>query len=414
MSILIGLRFNGDVILTTDSRVVDNAQKSIASDAQTKIFEVAPGVFYGWSGCGRFALPQARIARTISEVMRPQSLRAFADALDEASHPLMEELIKDLRERRDQSPIYEAQLAGREPFHAYVLATKGAAGPGFIAREFLLVNGQITHKETDSFQVPLEQVFLMYTTRGELVAPLALRTGAWIGGAIKGVERLVSRLRQMEPLVGGPCQMVCISKFGARWIHRPSSASVEALPAPDGVSLVGAVASGVTIAASQISAGILAVGVEYAGQINAGQVNAGTFEGLALTLNLNGVTTSIANQYNPSARTGYVGFKCTNNTAPNPYTAIGDGDFGVVAFDGNQTFAVLNPALVGIGLVGSSGNSITSGFTPTAGYVGGTQVLTGRQAGPGAPSGWADSKAQAWANTLYYALCAATGHGLIE
>jgi hypothetical protein len=45
--------------------------------------------------------------------------------------------------------------------------------------------------------------------------------------------------------------------------------------------VAGAIATGVSLAASQITAGTLVTGVEYAGQINATQVNAGEFNGFS-------------------------------------------------------------------------------------------------------------------------------------
>jgi hypothetical protein len=59
----------------------------------------------------------------------------------------------------------------------------------------------------------------------------------------------------------------------------------------------GALASGVTLAASQITAGTLIAGVQYAGQVNATQVNAGEFNGFTLICTANSTTTAINNAY---------------------------------------------------------------------------------------------------------------------
>jgi hypothetical protein len=68
----------------------------------------------------------------------------------------------------------------------------------------------------------------------------------------------------------------------------------------------------VDLAAAKITAGTLVSGVIYAGTINATQVNAGTFTGLALELNLNGVTTKISNIFDGSAN---VGLQCKQNSS---------------------------------------------------------------------------------------------------
>lgn len=51
----------------------------------------------------------------------------------------------------------------------------------------------------------------------------------------------------------------------------------------------------VTLTANKLTAGSISATIAYLGTINANQVNAGTFNGIALVLNLNGITTSVNN-----------------------------------------------------------------------------------------------------------------------
>ena len=45
MSILVSLKFNDNVVLAADSRIMDNAGTRVLSDAEQKLFEIAPGTF---------------------------------------------------------------------------------------------------------------------------------------------------------------------------------------------------------------------------------------------------------------------------------------------------------------------------------------------------------------------------------
>jgi hypothetical protein len=267
MSVLIGIKLGDVAVLATDSRVVGNAG-NITSDAEQKIFEVAPGTFYGWSGYGFLARPQAQIARELGKTADMTNLRSFADQLDKASQPRVEQLLLTLAEMRHINRAYGAALSGTEPFHAYVLCGVSDGCPGFLSREFWNVNGRVEYRETYSFKEP---VFSMYATRGELLVDLAMSPGRWLNGPIPVAEMFVEHLRTHVPLVGGPTQLAVVDASGGRWVHRPCA--VEASAATE--MCHAAIAAGVTL--------------------NASQVNAGTFNGLQLVLNLSGVTTTIDN-----------------------------------------------------------------------------------------------------------------------
>jgi hypothetical protein len=71
-------------------------------------------------------------------------------------------------------------------------------------------------------------------------------------------------------------------------------------------------------------------------------------------------------------------------------------------------------------LMNSNGLQVYSGgitnitVSPTNIEVDGLQVIEARQTGPGAPSGFADSVAEAWCLSMYNALASASGHGLVN
>lgn len=100
------------------------------------------------------------------------------------------------------------------------------------------------------------------------------------------------------------------------------SSQIAATQINAGTLNAGVIYSG-TIAASQITAGTLAAGVIYSGTINASQVNAGAFSGCSLTLNLNGVTTTINNV---ATATGNAGIKTVNNST-GWYSVVTDQGF---------------------------------------------------------------------------------------
>lgn len=94
-----------------------------------------------------------------------------------------------------------------------------------------------------------------------------------------------------------------------------------------------------SIAAIKITAGTLAAGVVYAGTVNANQINAGTLNavnmnGGTLTLNFNGVTTTVANIYAGGSFPGsnqYIGIKVVNNSIPSHFSAMTCDNVGVTA-----------------------------------------------------------------------------------
>jgi hypothetical protein len=166
---------------------------------------------------------------------------------------------------------------------------------------------------------------------GHLVQVAAdLRLGATMGD--DGAGNIIPY--GMRPVAGLPSLPsayypagTCIHNILDHRYYRTENGSVWVATEDPTKMVNGALASGVTLAASQITAGTLIVGVQYAGKINATQVNAGTFTGFSLICTANSTTTSINNAYDGA---GY-GISCVNET--------------------NDDTAWLSPGRVAIGLV---------------------------------------------------------------
>jgi hypothetical protein len=134
-----------------------------------------------------------------------------------------------------------------------------------------------------------------------------------------------------------------------------------------------------------------------------------------LSLNLNGITTTIANVLPGFGVSTYVGLKVENNSTTD-YGWVESGSLGVYKYStsGNAQlyFDSNNMPTLNMGR-GVSFATINLGFTAGGTqvlYFGTHQVLTIQQTGPGTASGWADATAQGWANNLLTAL---RTHGLI-
>ena len=314
MSTLIGLKLNDTAILATDSRIYGNDQRNVLSDSSQKVFRVGRNLFFAWSGYTPVANKQAEMAAELSAEGTVRDIRAFADTLDLICVPIMLATINALAEIRATLPQYEAELSGEKPFAAYVLAGQHFGKPGFLAREFYYVGGQITHKEVDALNPLSRGEYRLYATRGESLADLVPNPKTWAHGPIAAVERFVERICEVEPLCGGKLQLAVIDQSGARWVHRPhaDAARIE----------------------EQRAIGILNVGVQYAGTINANQVNSGGFTGRTLELDLNGTTVTIDNSYD-TRLLGYPGLKVASSAHPDQRICVVDD--GIWGMDLNNT-----------------------------------------------------------------------------
>jgi len=136
----------------------------------------------------------------------------------------------------------------------------------------------------------------------------------------------------------------------------------------------------------------------------------------SIILNLNNVTASISNGLD-SAVSEYAGLKVLDNVNT-WYTIVTPNGFFFVDATGAARAALQQDGANSGSIHVTSGTSqmkMTAALGAAAILANGSQVLTVRQTGPGSPSGFADSTAQAWCLSLYHSLSAAGGgHGLIS
>ena len=209
MSTMVCLKEDGTVILATDSRACVDRGKCFMSDAEPKILELLPGLFYAYCGYTSLADTHRAVAATLTA--QTGDLRKFADELDAASRPQVERLVDYLVTGR-----FQEQVSGTVPFHAYVLCGVSEGRPDFLTREFWIKNGQIIRQDAYYF----DEASAGYISPGQLVADVVTIPETWAGGLIPAAERLLDHLRQASPFVGGPTQMIALDRSGARWVHQ--------------------------------------------------------------------------------------------------------------------------------------------------------------------------------------------------
>ncbi len=167
--------------------------------------------------------------------------------------------------------------------------------------------------------------------------------------------------------------------------------------------------STITITASGPTPGITIANGANSVQVTSGGV---AINNGVLTLNLNGITTTIKNQVATVAGGNwYTGFQCKNNTTLN-WTGI--SELGLGAFTPSSGYAILFSNQLAI--YNASG-VIQGSHTATQITLGGLQVVGTRQtltlsSGTDTATGWADSRAMADFNALLAVL--RNGHGLIS
>ena len=194
MSTLVGLKLNNTVVLATDSLTYTYGRPNrIISDAQQKIFEVAPDVFYGWSGSTSVAMEQLSIARALARTAQPTNIRKFAEQLNAAStSQLLAESNRALTE-----PFHPAR-SGELPFQIYILAGVSEGVPGFVVCEFSNRNGGIWYEFQSTFKSRSDRL-ATYITGDKSLVGLMNNPFTWVDGLITVGERFVDHLRRVTP-----------------------------------------------------------------------------------------------------------------------------------------------------------------------------------------------------------------------
>ena len=354
----------------------------VVTDSEKKLFEIGPGAFYagsGWTSVCRF---QAAAAAELAGAMGTKDIRRIAEVLDALSQPELQDQLRVLRSLRHLHQDIEDIICGTKPLHGYVMAGVSRGVPGYLVREFWVVDGQVTTGSTEAFELPRGENFRCYIGRPEIVDSLVRDPATWQNGPAGGAERLMAELSSKHPQVGGPIQLVQVDTDGARWIHQ--------LPAQQPAE---------SATTSRITEWVLNAGVTYTGAIYTNQLAASG----SMTVSSTG--------------TGLV----VQLSGSNLKSAVLPGSFNIYNSSNMLTVWILDNTAGGVLNLGESAGPFHiqmlgyggSGWGGYGTYIDGLQVLRGRQTGPGNPSFSTLADAQTWCQNLYNALKQTTGHGLI-
>lgn len=217
MSAIVAVNCNGNVVLAADSR--ETSCDGSFSDTTEKIFEVAPGVFCAMAGTRGLMSEQLAIVTQLARTADLTNPQGLADQIDEASRAAFDRKIARTMELRSRFHFMEEEATGERPFHTYLLAWVRNGQPGFICRSFTLEDGKVVPTEWCYFDMP-EGYLSRVTVGGPLIKHLTEDPTIWSQGLLPGCERLLQGLREATPYVGGPSQVLALTKDGAMWINR--------------------------------------------------------------------------------------------------------------------------------------------------------------------------------------------------
>ena len=219
MSTIICMKEGNSLILATDSRFMAHDFGGVASDAEQKIFEIAPQVFLapsGWKVVCDFQLAQAR---ELVGTLGTSDLRTMADALASESIPLLEALVEVLRSIEHPHHKILAALDGKAMMHVHVLAGRTARGElGYINQAFRLQAGRVVCETQEYFGSERR----LYVSSGDPANQLVEEDSTILDGLpIEVVCKFLAGLKRVWPTIGGANQIVRIDGSGALWISPP-------------------------------------------------------------------------------------------------------------------------------------------------------------------------------------------------
>src|ERR1035437_2822783 len=229
MSSVVVVKEKDTLTLATDSRFMSGDFTSIASDATQKIVEIGPGTFIATSGRKMACDFQHERARELAdELGGPADIEAISAALKRESLPCLLELLEILRAQSDARS--RQAVAGQSLLHGCVLVGRTASGQlGFVFHEYRVQAGQIECTETAYFGNERQ---IMFSTGVGLdqVADLSIQftqdRTIWTDPPVRAVQRMLAEMKRPPSMSGGPDQIVCLDRRGARWISPPPKAAI--------------------------------------------------------------------------------------------------------------------------------------------------------------------------------------------
>lgn len=227
MSAIVCLKQNDELILATDSRIMEPDFSAVASDHEEKVFEVAPGVFIagaGWKPTCDFEVKKSReLAIHITDVRR------LAEAMEVETVPQLERLVERLRAECAGVTQVAGVLRGDLLLHVTAIAGRNASGKlGFTVRRYRVIAARVVAEAEEYFGMERR----VFVNCAEVVTHIAMTSPEFIQRVLSGppasvVPEFLARLRQACNLIGGDDQVVSIDRTGVRWIspHASNKAS---------------------------------------------------------------------------------------------------------------------------------------------------------------------------------------------
>src|SRR5437868_6840073 len=126
MSTIVVLKDANTLVLGTDSRFMEADFSGVSSDAEQKIFEIAPDTYIATSGWRITCDFQVSRAREIAKSLGTSDIRKIAEALERDTLALMQSLVGQLpsAEKHLSRENYSRIASGEQMWHGCVLAGK--------------------------------------------------------------------------------------------------------------------------------------------------------------------------------------------------------------------------------------------------------------------------------------------------
>jgi hypothetical protein len=283
MSTIVVLKEADTLFLGTDSRYMAHDFSGIASDAEQKIFPIAPDTFIAVSGRKVISEFQAARARELAVELGTSDIQAIGAALERESLPCLAALVERLREEPDE--MTRQHVSGESLLHGCTLVGRTAGGQlGYVHQTYRVqADGTIGCAVEPYFEAPRK---ITATSGGSahqlaaLASRFAQNTATWTDPPERVAVRFLAEIKRSTPTVGGPDQMVCLDKNGSHWISRPPLAAVPLV----GDLLTATITAAISIMSPTISGGSI-TGASVTSTLNGVTVEAnGTYDS---TLGLN-------------------------------------------------------------------------------------------------------------------------------
>jgi hypothetical protein len=228
MSTIVCLKEKNTVVLGTDSRFMKHDFSGVASDAEQKIFGIAPETFIAPSGRKMACDFQHAKARELAEDMGTADIETIGAALKRESLPVLRRLIKALRSIPEERA--RQAISGESLLHGCVLVGRNAAGQlGFVAHLYRVQGGKVAC-EVDAHFEDNRKIFFTSGVPPEnvmgLVGRLKEDLKIWTDRPVSAVQRILAEIKRSTVESGGLDQVVCLDRRGARWISRPPKAAI--------------------------------------------------------------------------------------------------------------------------------------------------------------------------------------------